>query len=315
MNSDKCKFCQTQVTFAGFVLSAEGYQMDQSITDAITEFPTPANRTDLRLFFGLVNQLSASTNKISELLTPLRPLLSTKNDFVWSPAHNDAFKKAKDSLTVAPVLSFFDSTKSTQLRTDASRHGLGFILQQKSVDSTWNLIQAGSRFLSDAECHYAVIELEMLAVCWAVIKCNLFLAGLQHFRVITDHNPLIPILNKHRLDEVENPCLQRLKTRLMSYNFTAEWCKGTKNNAPDALSRNPVSNPLPSETLAELDMFCEQEMSLTEIRALANEVSQTPHLDDLRKAAQEDDEYQQLHHFILNGFPDHRSQLPDTKLL
>ena len=111
--------------------------MDQSITDAITEFPTPATRTDLRSFFGLVNQLSASTNKISKLL-------STKNDFIWSPAHNDAFKKAKDSLTVAPVLSFFDSTKPTQLRTDASCHGLGFILQQKSVDGTWNLIQAGS---------------------------------------------------------------------------------------------------------------------------------------------------------------------------
>ena len=120
-----------------------GYQVDQSITNTISEFPTPANRTDLHSFFGLVNQLSASTNKISELLTPLRPLLSTKNDFVWSPAHNDAFKKAKDSLTVAPVLSFFDSTKPTQLPTDASHHhGLGYILQQKS--STWSLIQAGS---------------------------------------------------------------------------------------------------------------------------------------------------------------------------
>ena len=43
LNFDKCKFFQTQVTFAGFVLSVEGYQVDQSITDAITEFPTPAN--------------------------------------------------------------------------------------------------------------------------------------------------------------------------------------------------------------------------------------------------------------------------------
>ena len=52
-------------------------------------------------------------------------------------------------------------------------------------------------------------------------------------------------------------------------------------------------------------------MSLTEIRALANEVSQTPHLDALCKAAQEDDDYQKFHHFILNRFPDHHSQLPD----
>ena len=32
-------------------------------------------------FFGLVNQLSSSTSEIASLLTPLRPLLSTKNDF------------------------------------------------------------------------------------------------------------------------------------------------------------------------------------------------------------------------------------------
>ena len=32
--------------------------------------------------------------------------------------------------------------------------------------------QAGSRFLSDAETRYAVIELEMLAVCWAIMKCT-----------------------------------------------------------------------------------------------------------------------------------------------
>jgi len=55
-----------------------------------------------------------------------------------------------------------------------------FVLQQKTAD-TWTLIQAGSRFLSDAETRYAVIELEMLAVVWSVTKCRVFLASLQHF--------------------------------------------------------------------------------------------------------------------------------------
>ena len=67
------------------------------------------------------------------------------------------------------------------------------------------LVQAGSRFLSSVESRYAVIELEMLAVAWAVMKCKIFLAGLQHFKIIMDHNPLIPILNSHWLDEIENP--------------------------------------------------------------------------------------------------------------
>ena len=78
------------------------------------------------------------------------------------------------------------------------------MLQQKTGD-TWALVQAGSRFLSDAESRYAVIELELLSVSWAIIKCKIFLAGLPHFMVVTDHHSLVPILNNHRLDEIENP--------------------------------------------------------------------------------------------------------------
>ena len=132
LNIDKCKFFQTQVTFAGFQLSTHGYQIDESITEAISKYPTPTSRTDFRSFIGLVNQLSNSTNTVATLLAPLRPLLSTKNDFVWSHNHEEAFNVAKKSLTKPPVLSFFDINKPTRLSTDASRQGLGFILQQKT---------------------------------------------------------------------------------------------------------------------------------------------------------------------------------------
>ena len=134
LNIEKCKFFQTTVTFAGFQLSTEGYQIDQTITEAISSYPIPTNRTDLCSFIGLINQLTTSTNLVAALLAPLRPLLSTKNDFVWSSDHEGAFTNIKRSLTIPPVLSFFDITKPTCLTTDASRQGVGFILQQKSVD-------------------------------------------------------------------------------------------------------------------------------------------------------------------------------------
>ena len=312
LNTDKCQFFQSQVTFAGFQLSASGYKIDSSIIEAITNYPTPSSRSDLRSFIGLVNQLSTSTNTIATLLAPLRPLLSTKNEFLWSNHHQEAFVQVKTSLTTSPMLSFYDINKPTRLSTDASRHGLGFILQQKTGD-TWTLIQAGSRFLSDTETRYAIIELEMLAVSWAIMKCRVFLAGLPHFYVSTDHNPLIPILNSRRLDEVENPRLQRLKARLMGYNFTVQWTKGSNNSAPDALSRYPVSDPNTEDTLAEYDNQCNPEVSTAEIRAItATEPFTTSRLQELRDKAIHDPAYQQLQTIIMNGFPNHRNQLPES---
>ena len=312
LNRDKWRYSQQTVTFAGFTLSEKGYQIDQTVTEAISRFPAPSNRTDLRSFFGLANQLSASTDSIATLLAPLRPLLSTKNDFLWSPNLDQAFQVAKESLTTAPTLSFFDCSRPTRLCTDASRKGLGFILQQQKVDSTWTLTQAGSRFLTDAESRYAVIELELLAVSWAIIKCNVFLAGLAHFTVVTDHHPLVPILNNHRLDKIENPRLQCLKAWIMAYNFTAEWQKGKKNGAPDALSRNPVCDPQPHEALAEYSSRNVPELSIAKIRIIANSGHESVRLEDVRRCAQQDYEYQQLQQYILQGFPNHRNQLPEA---
>lgn len=311
LNVEKWSYARSEVDFAGFALSADGYRISGTTTEAISKFPTPASRTDLRSFVGLANQLSSSTSVIAPLLTPLRPLLSTKNDFLWTSEMDEAFTLARQSLASAPTLSFFDLSRDTRLCTDASRQGLGFVLQQKLEDS-WVLVQAGSRFLSDAESRYAVIELELLAVTWAIIKCHLFLAGLPHFVIVTDHHPLIPILNSHRLDEIENPRLQRLRTRIMAYNFTAEWIKGSLNSAPDALSRYPVSDPQPQELLAERDLDNEQGASIAEIRAMSNDSQESVRLQDLRRHAQEDSAYQQLLLYIHEGFPDHRSQLPDN---
>ena len=198
------------------------------------------------------------------------------------------------------------------------RSGLGFVLQQKHGDK-WQTVQTGSRFLSDTESRYAVIELEMLGVAWSIHKCKYFLSGLSHFEIITDHNPFIPILNSHRLDEIENPRLQRLRTRIMGYNFTARHIKGKDNDAPDALSRYPTEPPKPNEELAELEPHADcYAMSTREIRALGlssavstnDEKQENLHVAELREHAQRDDEYKSLRKIILEGFPDKRDSMP-----
>ena len=324
LNAEKMQVCKKTVRFGGFDLSPDGYSMSDDITQAIRDFPTPGSIKTLRGYFGLVNQLAASNKDVAQCLEPLRALLKTKNDFIWTETHEEAFNKSKQKLVSTIKLAYYDVSKKTRLCTDASRTGLGFVLQQQH-DDDWRTVQTGSRFLTDAESRYAVIELEMLGVAWAIHKCKYFLCGMPCFEIITDHNPLVPILNSHRLDEIENPRLQRLRTRIMGYNFFAKHIKGKDNDAPDALSRYPSTKPAMNDELAELDAFSDdaaptsretrvQIIALEEQEDNGNDLNEQPEenlrITELREYADRDQSYADLKDIIKNGFPDTRNQLP-----
>ena len=70
---------------------------------------------------------------------------------------------------------------------------------------------------------------------------------------------------------MKSPRLQCLHTRPMAINFTAKWCKGTTNHAPNALSHSPVGEPQIEEMLAEQDEDSKPEMFILQLRAISNE--------------------------------------------
>lgn len=164
LGAAKFKFAASSVPFAGYVIGSDGVAADPSKLSAIADFPRPVNITQLRSFLGLVGQLADFSDEIAAAAGPLRPLLRQGNQFVWSADQEEAFETVKRALTSPPVLANFDPAAETVLQTDASRkNGLGYILLQRHGDH-WKLIQCGSRFVSDTESRYAMVELELLAV-------------------------------------------------------------------------------------------------------------------------------------------------------
>ena len=71
-------------------------------------------------------------------------------------------------------------------------------------------------------------------------KCNMLVQGLPHFTLLTDQQPLIPILNFMGIEDAVNLRLQRLMMKMMPHSFTAEWVEGKDHLAADAVSRFPV---------------------------------------------------------------------------
>ena len=92
-----------------------------------------------------------------------------------------------------------------------------------------------------------MVELEALAVCWAIRKCHLYLAGLPSFTVYVDHKPLQPLFNEYLLNKIENPRVLNCRLKLLDYNFKVEWKAGNSHQIPDALSRAPVDDPTEEE--------------------------------------------------------------------
>lgn len=90
--------------------------------------------------------------------------------------------------------------------------------------------------MTDAETRYATINLELLAVVWAMSNCRFYFICLQHFELVTYHRPLVLILNYYPLDVIENPLFQRLKKKLSTYLFTAVWRTGKQLWCTDVFS-------------------------------------------------------------------------------
>ena len=295
LNPAKCQFAEEKVDFCGFTVSSDGYTVDDKKLRAVKDFLQPSNITDLRSFMGLVNQLGSFSTEIATAAEPLRQLLKPRNAWLWTLAHTAAFEKVKEALMSPPILDYYNPTRRTVLETDASRlGGLGFCLRQQDEQGRWRLIQCGSRFLSDTETRYAVIELELLALVWACKKADVYLKGMQSFEVLLDHRPLIPVLNSKTLAEIENPRLQRLREKLIPYNFVTSWIQGKLHSIPDALSRAPVEMPTADDEEAERDVDLRVQSMLSRLVSDVDEDGVSPFkdaaLDEVKAAAAKDPE-------------------------
>ena len=227
------------VKFAGHVIGASGVYPDPEKLAAIREFPTPKDVTDVRSFLGLANQLASFLPDLAQVSEPLRQLLKKGNAFMWMSEHDEAMAAVKKILTSDAVVKPFQMGLPTELLTDASRlNGLGFVLLQRENDGGQRVIRCGSRSLQPAETRYATIELECLAILYAVKQCSHYLQGAR-FHVVTDHRPLVGVFNKD-LYTITNPRLHRIREKLLGYDFSISWVAGKRHLIADALSRAPV---------------------------------------------------------------------------
>ena len=106
---------------------------------------SPQNVPELRRFLGMINHQQKFIKNLLDKTSPLRDLLSSKNEWHWGPAQEATFRHLKNEMSQAPVLAHYCPEKDTIVSADASSYGLGAGLLQVQDDGSTKATAYASR--------------------------------------------------------------------------------------------------------------------------------------------------------------------------
>ena len=157
-----------------------------------------------------------------------------------------------------------------------------------------------SRTLTSAEQKYSQLEKEGLALVFGVKKFHNYVYG-HHFTIRSDHKPLLYLFQENKaISILASARIQRWALTLSAYQYTMEFCSGSKIPSADALSRLPLKTkdfkvPQPAETILLLKHMDDSLVTSAHIRLWT---SRDPILS-------------QVLHFIQQGWP---NKCPDIQV-
>ena len=262
----KSRFAYNDVTYIGYKIDAEGFEITDKHRDAIQQLGKPTSHKQVRCMNGLLNYFKMFIPKFSILCQPLFKLAASSDEFVWNHECAEALRKLKEILCKVNKLYYVDPDKMLYLQTDASNSGVGGALYQlkneveKPVADEDGLVRyadiesAGKQYVvflsmgfNGIQRKWSTIEQELFAAYFCILQCERYLMGVP-FVLETDHR------NLRWLEQSVVPKLVRWRLRLAEFDFKVRFIPGKDNIIADALSRIPVIAAISVTTDSEESM-------------------------------------------------------------
>ncbi|KAL5760844.1 hypothetical protein ACOSQ2_019682 [Xanthoceras sorbifolium] len=177
----KCEFWLQEVSFLGHVVSAEGIRVDLKKIEAILEWKSPRNVTEIRSFLGLAGYYRRFVKGFSMIAAPMTKLLQKNVKFEWNEKCQASFEKLKSLLTEAPILTQPTSGKDYVIFSDASHNRLGCVLMQEG-----KVVAYASRQLKPHERNYPAHDLELAAIVFAL---KIWMELIKDYDCVIDYHP------------------------------------------------------------------------------------------------------------------------------
>ncbi|KAK3753779.1 hypothetical protein QZH41_014237, partial [Actinostola sp. cb2023] len=287
LRKEKYEFGKTTLNFHGHLFTADGLQPSPDKIKAVKECKRPGTKEELVSFLQMLAYLSRYINNFSSRCESLRRLTRDKAQFNWTTEQQAAFEDLKSAITSAPVLIPFYPERETLIICDGSPTGLlGGGLFQKTQHG-YQPVHYVSRTLTETESRYSQIEREALSVEFTTSRLQMYLLGGKHFKIATDHKPLLPLFNNAQAKLP--PRIERMVMKMQNLDFTMTHIPG-KENATYYMSRHPLPETGKDRTDKHVKAVTQADHAII--------------LDNVATATETDKELQHLKHAMRSGIWD-----------
>ena len=119
LNKKKLKLLCKEIPYMEDLVTANGLKPDPEKVEAVRNMPKPENVKAVRWFcVKFLPQLAG-------VLEPIQQLTRKEVPWHWQHEHDAAFEKAKEVVTEAPLLKYYNPNDELTVQCDASEKGLG----------------------------------------------------------------------------------------------------------------------------------------------------------------------------------------------
>ena len=132
VNLLKSKFHVKESIFLVHLINGQEVMMDPSKLETMSKWPIPTKKKEVLAFLGFANYYRRFIVNYS---AKARLLIDLTNDvpFTWGHTQQQAFDELRTRFLSAPILTQFDRTLKTIMKTDASNQAIAGILSQYHV--------------------------------------------------------------------------------------------------------------------------------------------------------------------------------------
>ncbi|GBG66760.1 hypothetical protein CBR_g68746 [Chara braunii] len=238
-NLDKCEFAKQELEYLGHFVMPKDIRPLADKIQAIVDWPEPRCTMDVRSFMGLVGYYQRFVESYSKVAAPLSRLQSPKVPFEFDDAARDAFTMLKAAMQAAPTLRIYDPTLPTQVTTEASRYGIGAVLEQCHEDG-WHPVEYFSQKVPLVNTLDDTRKKELLAFVTVLKRWRHFLLGRRRFKWNTDNN----LLTFYKTLDTVTSTIGQWMYYIDQFDFDQCHIPGPPNRAADGLSRRPDFCPI-----------------------------------------------------------------------